>query len=67
MIAEIEPGTVAASPDLDSGGIVLEVVDPSGNGFRTLLDFDAALDLVRRSAASAGCADSEICPNDPAR
>jgi hypothetical protein len=47
-ITMIEPATVAVAPDFDVAGVTLEVVDQEGQGFGTVLDQAAAIDVVLR-------------------
>lgn len=47
-ITEIEPHNVQVQPDHDVGGVTLEVADQAGNGFRTILDQLAALEVALR-------------------
>jgi hypothetical protein len=47
-ITIVEPATVTVAPDFDVAGITLEVVDREGQGFGTVLDQAAAIDVVLR-------------------
>ena len=42
----IEPFVVGVGADFDVGGVMLEVLDRDGNGFRTVLPELVALDAV---------------------
>ena len=46
VITDIEPFVVGVGADHDVGGVMLEVVDRDGRGFRTVLDQLVALDVV---------------------
>jgi hypothetical protein len=47
-ITDIEPVIWLVAPDHDVGGVKLEVADRDGNGFTTIFDQDAALDITLR-------------------
>jgi hypothetical protein len=51
-IAEIEPHSVSVQPDHDVGGVVLEVTDQAGAGYRTILDQLVAIDCAMRLIGS---------------
>ena len=47
-ITSVEPVQVDVRPDYDCGGVLIEAVDRDGNGFSTIFDHQAALELVLR-------------------
>jgi hypothetical protein len=51
-IAEVEPHSVSVQPDYDLGGVVLEVTDQAGAGFKTIFDQLVALDVAVRIAGA---------------
>ena len=50
-IIDLEPDTYSIWSDFGTGGVGLEIVNSSGDGFRTILDQHVALDLALRLAA----------------
>src|ERR687892_322506 len=44
-IVDLEPVAWLVKPDLTVGGVVFEVADQTGNGFRTMFDQRDALDV----------------------
>ena len=51
-IVDVEPVSIWISPEHAVGGIVVEITDGSGNGFRTVLDQTVALDVTLRLVGS---------------
>lgn len=46
QITDIEPVSIDIGPEPIANGVRLEVVDRTGNGFRTIFDLDVTLDVV---------------------
>lgn len=51
-ITDIEPASVDVRPDYGVGGVTFEVVDRTGDGFRTVFDQAVALDVAMRIVGS---------------
>ena len=51
-VIDVEPDTITVSPDWGMGGVVLEIVDSAGSGFRTILDWPKAMDCAIRLAVT---------------
>jgi hypothetical protein len=52
-ITDIEPDQIEVRPDLDVGGVAVEIIGRDGRGFRTMLDWQVALDTALRMAGAA--------------
>jgi hypothetical protein len=51
VFVDLEPDTYSIWSDFGTGGVGLEIVNSSGDGFRTILDQHVALDFALRLAA----------------
>jgi hypothetical protein len=49
---DIEAASIGVRTEFDLNAVELEVSDPNGEGFRTLLGWDQALDLALRFAVA---------------